>query len=117
MHVRGYTDIRIAHGAVFARMDDAGTRLTDLAERAGMTPASMSELADDLVRKGYLERVEDPRDRRVRILRLTERGRQHRQDVRAIIQEIEAEYAERLGKDNFSLLRSLLTALLRGHRQ
>lgn len=66
---------RPAHSGVFAHIDLAGTRLTELAARANMTPQAMGELVDDLERLGYVERQPDPTDRRAKLIVLTTRGR------------------------------------------
>ena len=51
-----------------------GMRVTDLAERVGMTKQALGEFANDLEERGLMESVRDPDDRRVRILRPTRRG-------------------------------------------
>ena len=49
-------------------------RVTDLADRVGMTKQALGEFANDLEERGLLETVRDPADRRVRILRPTGAG-------------------------------------------
>ena len=56
----GYDDIRPTHGCVFRFVRDDGMRLTELADLAGMTKQSVGEIVDDLVERGYVERVPDP---------------------------------------------------------
>ena len=51
-----------------------GMRVTDLAERVGMTKQALGEFANELEEQGMLESVRDPADRRVRIVRPTRRG-------------------------------------------
>jgi len=71
----GATDMRPAHGNAMEMLAiQDGLRLTDIAARAGMAPQSMGELVDDLVSKGYLERHEDPTDRRAKRIYLTDKG-------------------------------------------
>ena len=53
----GYADITPAQHLVFENIDAAGTRLTTLAQRAGMTRQTMTELVNGLARRGYLELV------------------------------------------------------------
>ena len=66
---------RPAHSGVFAHIDvEGGTRLTELARRANMTPQAMGELVDDLERMGYVTRRPDPEDRRAKLIALTPRG-------------------------------------------
>src|SRR5206468_646776 len=49
----GYTDIRPGHGCVFGNIEPDGSRLTDLADRAGMTKQSVGEVTSDLEQRGY----------------------------------------------------------------
>ena len=55
--------------------EDEGT-VTALSEELGISAASASRAADGLVRKKLATRVEDPRDRRVRRLALSAKGRE-----------------------------------------
>ena len=104
----GYTDLRPGHGCVFGTIDPEGSRLTDLAERAGMTKQTVGEVASDLEKLGYIERVPDPSDGRAKIIRLTERGREAQTIGRGLIDEIERDWAERFGAERIAVLRSLL---------
>lgn len=106
-----YKDIRISHGCVFGTIDPDGSRLTDLAERARMTKQSVGEVTSDLAQRGYLERVPDPSDGRAKIIRLTERGREAQALGRELIDEIEAEWAERFGAERVAALRDALEAI------
>ena len=106
-----YSDIRITHGCVFGYIEPDGSRLTDLADRAHMTKQSVGEVATELEQRGYLERVPDPSDGRAKIIRLTERGREAQALGRGIIDEIEAEWAERFGAERVAALRDALEAI------
>jgi DNA-binding MarR family transcriptional regulator len=96
LQAAGYTDITAAHHPVFYNLDLFGTRLTELAGRAGMTHQSMGELVSALVGLGYLERVPDPVDRRARLVVLTPRGRTAVRLARAEVADIDAKWVERL---------------------
>lgn len=100
--------IRVAHSAVFVNIDRDGTRLTQLAERALMTPQAMGELVDHLAAHGYLERVPDPRDRRAKLIVLTDLGHDALQAAFDTIIGIEAELEELLGRDGLLHLRGAL---------
>ena len=106
-----YSDIRITHGCVFGNIDPDGSRLTDLADRANMTKQSVGEVATELERRGYLERVPDPSDGRAKIIRLTERGRAARSLGLQIIDEIEQEWAEQFGAERVAALRDALEVI------
>jgi DNA-binding MarR family transcriptional regulator len=70
----GYS-IKASHGAVFGQLTDDGSRLTDLARGANMTPQAMGELVDELEGLGYVMRTPDPTDRRAKLIQLTASGR------------------------------------------
>jgi DNA-binding MarR family transcriptional regulator len=112
LEVAGFGDVRPAHFTVFQHLPPAGMRLTDLAEAALLTKQSMGYLVDDLEALGYVERVPEPGDRRAKLVRLTARGRQVDDTVRAVIQNLEAEWAARLGEDEYAQLTRLLRALI-----
>jgi DNA-binding MarR family transcriptional regulator len=100
--------IRPAHAAVFVNIDSEGTRLTTMAERARMTPQAMSELVDDLVRLGYVERRPDPHDRRAKLIALTDRGDDALQAGFDTIIGIEADLEVLLGRPGLARLRTAL---------
>jgi len=106
-----YSDIRITHGCVFGNIEPDGSRLTDLAERANMTKQSVGEVATELERRGYVERVPDPSDGRAKIIRLTERGCAAQSLGFQIIDAIEQEWAERFGAERVAALRDVLEAI------
>ncbi len=49
--------------------------ISDISERFDISNAAASQLAEKLVQGEYIERAEDPNDRRVKILQLTPKGR------------------------------------------
>jgi DNA-binding MarR family transcriptional regulator len=111
---RGHPEIRPPHGNVMQFLDDAGTRVSVLAERAQITKQSMAELVVHLERLGYVERVPDPSDRRAKLVRATPRGKQLYAIARDVVAEIEADWTKRLGKAKMRQLRALLEELNAG---
>ena len=111
MEAFGFEDIRPGHGCVFGNIDPEGSRLTELAERACMTKQSVGEVTSDLERRGYVERAPDPLDGRAKIIRLTPRGREAQCAGRAIIDELERDWAERYGEERIAALRDALEAV------
>lgn len=111
---RGHPEIRPPHGNVMQFLDDDGTRVSLLAERAQITKQSMAELVVHLERLGYVERVPDPSDRRAKLVKATPRGKQLYAIARDVVAEIEAEWTKRLGKAKMRQLRELLEELNAG---
>lgn len=109
----GYTNLRQSHLQVFGNIDWTGTRLTDLAARAGMTRPSMLELVDALEKAGYLERRPDKRDGRAKLICLTRDGRRVVVQALRAVRDLERIYAEEVGAARFDEACLTLQELLR----
>jgi DNA-binding MarR family transcriptional regulator len=57
-------------------------RMTEIADRLGIVPRSLTTVIDALEQAGLVRREIDPRNRRAILLRLTERGAAVRDDLR-----------------------------------
>jgi DNA-binding MarR family transcriptional regulator len=108
---RGHGAVRPAHGAVFQYLDDTGTTVSVLAERAQMTKQSMAELVRHLETHGYVDRVPDPHDRRAKRVQVTDRGRDVFAIVRELVEETEQQLLEALGAHRMRRLRDDLEAV------
>lgn len=108
-----YSDLQPAHSAaiqpLWAHPD--GARITTLAKASRVTKQSMSVLVDHLEKCGYVERVADPEDARAVRVRLTPRGREFGQAVRACSRRVEADWAARIGTERVDALMDALDAL------
>ena len=113
LRAAGYNDVTAAHHVVFENIDATGTRLTVLAQRAGLTRQSTTELVSTLERNGYLEIRRDSTDGRARLAVLTRAGRHLVRIAMTHISAIEVEWQEKLGRAglNTSLRASLERAL------
>jgi len=100
------------HSAVFAQIDPQGSRLTELALRANITPQAMGELIDELEELGYLTRQPDLTDRRAKLVVLTDQGRAAVEAGRQTIVGLEQRITEILGEKGHQALREMLTKLL-----
>jgi len=101
-----------SHSAVFAQIDPAGSRLSELARGADMSPQAMGELVDELESLGYVVRRPDPTDRRAKLIMLTRKGRRCVEAGRVTIEGLEEEITRRLGARGHRQLRTMLTKLL-----
>jgi MarR family transcriptional regulator, temperature-dependent positive regulator of motility len=111
LRAAGYEDVRPAHYAVFRYLKDEGSRVTELAEAAGMTKQSMGELVDHLERRGYVERRPDPSDGRAKIVVFTEKGRRGIEAAAERIAEIEGELGRWMGDKRLEELTGSLADL------
>jgi DNA-binding MarR family transcriptional regulator len=111
----GYDDLNAAHVALWRYPGLDGLRPSQLADQLGITKQSVNDLLGHLERHGYLERVPDSADGRVRMIRLTSKGLQLEQTIYAEARAAQMRIAEILGPRRFAQLHSsleLLTELL-----
>ncbi len=59
-----------------------GSSLSSLAEHLGVTRPTASALTERLVQRGFVDRTEHPKERRQVVLKLTEAGFEHLQQIR-----------------------------------
>jgi DNA-binding MarR family transcriptional regulator len=110
---RGHGTVRPAHGAVFQYLDDTGTTVSRLAERAQMTKQAMAELVAHLEAQGYVVRVPDPTDRRAKLVLPTASGREVVAIAQELVPELEARIERALGADRLRQLRGDLETIRR----
>ena len=108
---RGHPEVRAAHSAVFQYLDDTGTTVSALAERAQMTKQAMAELVHHLEAHDYVSRVPDPADRRAKLVLATERGREVLAIARALVPEIEDRVGAIVGAERVPSLVADLDAI------
>ena len=108
---RGYGIVRPAHGAVFQYIDDEGTTVSLLAERAQMTKQAMAELVRHLEVHGLVVRIPDPNDGRAKLVVPTEQGREVVAIAQELVPEVEQQVIAVLGADRLRALHDDLTAI------
>lgn len=109
---RGYDEIGRAHSTAIRHLDFEGTRITEMASRAGITKQGMGQLVNDLVQLGYLREEVDPTDRRAKLIQFTDKGFDLFEDVVEIFRQIEADYIEIIGEDGMKELKRTLRKVL-----
>ena len=107
----GFTDYRPTYQPVFQWCKPEGSRLTELAERIGVTKQSMGEIIDVLEQRGYVERVPDPTDGRAILIRRTPRGWEVNRIARQVVEQVQQEWAQVLGQEQFTALLDTLRQL------
>jgi DNA-binding MarR family transcriptional regulator len=116
LEAAGFPDSPPSFHPIFENIDPDGTRLTTLAQRAGLTHQSVGEVIAVLVQRGYVERIPDPADRRAKLVRLTKSGRQLVRAAIGVIDAIEQEWTHRWQSHGLSCdLRRPLQGALQDH--
>lgn len=107
----GYGDLGPSFGFVFRSLAERPLSLVELAARLGITPQGALKIVADMVERGYVERLDDPADRRVRRLLLSTRGRGALREARRFHASAERQLAEALGAERVADARAVLEAV------
>ena len=86
-------------------------RMTELADRLGIVPRSLTTVVDALEQAGLVRREIDPRNRRAILLRLTDRGAAVRDDLREARRRAAEDLFAPLSADDRETLAGLLRLL------
>lgn len=98
-------DVRFGDGYVFQHLMGDGIRVTELAERLGVTQQAASKQVADLAARGLVERDADPADRRASRVTLSARGRAAVDAARVARRAMNDEVDELLGARRAAALR------------
>src|SRR5690606_35332172 len=104
--------IRPAHTSVFPHVDHAGTRLTELARRMGISKQAVGQLVDELEQMGAVERIPDPSEGRATLIRFSTKPGSSLLDGLAHLQKLERELGETFGAERMAALHDGRGALL-----
>jgi len=100
-----------AHSSVIVHLKMQGSRLTELADRAGMTKQAMGKMIDELESIGYLEKAADPGDGRAKMIRFTDKGLGLLKDSSVIVDGIWQAYTDMIGEQRLQNIRDELVEL------
>ena len=107
----GHATVRVSHLALMRNMDENGTRITELARRAGMTKQAMGQLVREFQESEYMVLRPDPTDRRAKLATYTELGQSLAEVAERSTEEVQGEFKKALGKGGLKELRKLLARL------
>lgn len=88
-----------AHIHITRHLAQGGSRLTDLAQAAGMSKQAMGELVNQCEAWGLVTRSPDPLDARARLLRFTPTGLDWLAAFRRAVTQAEAEFKAEVGAE------------------
>lgn len=108
LQASGHAEIRLGHLPVITNVDPEGTRITDLAARAGMTRQMMGRLVRELEALDYVRSRPHETDQRSVVVALTQRGERFRAEAPAAIAAVDRDFARLLGEDELARLREML---------
>lgn len=117
MKAKGLDEIPPALLSLSAYIDLDGVRSTELAERAGMTKQAVGKIVKQLEAQGLVVRENDSSDGRAFLVKLTELSLQHLVALYAVVDHVEQEYEQLLGKPGMSEFRTALHAIVGGGKE
>ncbi|HTW55285.1 MAG TPA: MarR family transcriptional regulator [Thermoplasmata archaeon] len=108
----GFPDVPASGEFILNAMEWSGASLETIVRFMGVSKQAASQFVEMLVDRGYLERGQDPSDRRRMTLSLTERGHAAGRAGKAAIEQVDRELEARVGSRAISHTRATLRALL-----
>ena len=105
--------LSLAHSAnVLRHLSEGPRRAREIVDRCGVTKQAVSQQIAHLERNGYVAVEPDAQDQRARIVSLTAKGECAQAVVGRLFEEVERDWAERIGPAQVAALRAALTDLL-----
>ena len=111
---RGFTDLGRSDGFVFRALADQPATVSELATRLGISKQGAGQIIEDMERRGYVRRRQDPDDARARPVELAARGQHALAAARAFHQQYERRLARQHGRAAMRDVRAVLTAMAGG---
>ena len=109
----GVEKVRPAYLCVMMSLwKEDGLKVIELGKKAGLEPSTMTGLLDRMERDGLVSRTMDPRDRRVLRIYLNETGRNVRDPVLKVIDDVLADVFAGISKEDISHTKNLLRHVL-----
>ena len=98
---------------LMAEVPPGGCRITELAERAGMTKQACGQIVSDLVTSGHLTVATPEEDRRSRLIRTTPKGRRAVAASLRALSRIDTRWSDQVGEERFATFLEVLGQLTR----
>jgi DNA-binding MarR family transcriptional regulator len=106
--------VTAAHIHITRHLGLNGSRLTDLAQSAGMTKQAMGDLVDQCMAWGLVSREPDPLDARARRVQFTPTGLAWLKAFADAVAQAEREFADEVGHDVLTVVKLGLEAYASG---
>jgi len=111
---RGHPGLRPAHGFALQAIGTFGATAADVGRRLGVSKQAAGKTIDRLAELGYVTRVEEGSDRRRKLVRLTDRGREALAMSAQAFDRVRSRWAAQLGQDRVAGLETDLRAMAPG---
>ncbi|MEI7783350.1 MAG: MarR family transcriptional regulator [Betaproteobacteria bacterium] len=109
-NLAGREQISAAHIHITRHLSVRGSRLTELAQSAGMSKQAMGDLVDQCEAWGLVRRQSDPQDGRARQVVFTDTGLAWLEAFRRAVSQAQAEFTQAVGPEVATVVRLGLEA-------
>jgi DNA-binding MarR family transcriptional regulator len=109
---RGHPDVRPVHGFAMQAIGVHGASASEVGRRLGVSKQAAGKTIDRLAGLGYVERFDDPRDARSKLVRLTPRGIDSLRQSAEIFDQLRARWVAELGADRVRTIESSLRTVV-----
>lgn len=106
---KGFRGLRASHMNLLRHIDVGGTKITEIAERSGLSKQAVGQLLVDCVAAKLVKTVPHPSDRRAKVATFTSRGKAVIEAEREVMERIDGELEALLGAARYAELRRALT--------
>ena len=109
---RGHPDLRPVYEFAMQAVGVQGASASEVGRRLGVSKQAAGKTIDRLAAIGYVERVDDPRDGRSKLVRLTPRGIDSLRQSAEIFERLRADWVRQLGADRVRVIESSLRTVV-----
>ena len=112
-----HCDCSLAEHAALYQLKDQRRSMADLSEQLSLSPSGVTRLVDRLVRRGWVERVQPPGNRRTVCAVLTDDGRRMLQGTTMVVywQAVSTHFESTLDADDLAAVTRIGRKMLEAH--
>lgn len=109
---RGYAELRPTQEFAMRAIAGGAGNASELARRLAVSKQAAAKTIVLLEERGLVERTDDPADSRSKLLTVTPLGHEVMQQGEAILEALRAEWADKIGAEEFARLEANLSVLV-----
>lgn len=110
LRAKGWNKVTRPQSMVMANVAMGVVKPSDIARNLGVSRQAIHLTINQMVKMDLLELVDDPNDRRAKIVTISKGGQMRRRDAWAAMDYLTTELERRIGKKNVENLQKALTA-------
>jgi len=104
----GYGGVTPAMSRLYGHIRREPVGLSELARQLGVSRQAIHKMVGEAVQMGFLELVDSEEDKRIKLVRFSEKGLRMAESARQEMESIEQRVAEKIGQKDLEELRRIL---------